>query len=316
MQRSYMEINKIGSGIQYFRETYKISQSRLCRGLCSITTLSRIEAGERDVDSLLLEALLERLGKTPNQFELILSDTDYILYQKRQEIKSLIEAGNYVKAEGLLNMYMKETLLKGNVHKQFIVASRAKLNELCKGSAELTMDMLMEAISYTVPDFMANKIKDYYLSNNELNIIMEIVGHMISAGMNSRAEEIILQILDYLEKRDLTEKSSNLYTEVAVTACKLFIKENNLSKALDICIKGLSKSSGSLKLDNLGELCLIQARLTEILLKRDNKWEPRRKECLKLYLQAYHILSFCGDTAEVHKIRKHLLEEYEWEDTD
>lgn len=315
MEKDGMEINNIGSALQYFRETYRISQGRLCKGLCSIATLSRIEAGERDVDSLLLEALLERLGKTPNQFELILTDSDYILYQKREEITEQIKAGNYEKAEELLNAYKEETLLKGNVHKQFIAAAGARLNELRGGGDGLTMDMLTEAIEYTVPDFKTNMIKDYYLSHTELNIIMEIVRHMIDAGMYSRAEEIVLQVMDYLDKRDLTEKSSNMYTEAAVTACKLFIKKNNPAKALEICKKGLSKISGPIKLDILGELSFIKARMTEMLQKKAGKRESRKKECIKLYLQAYYIFAFCGDTDEAGSIQKHLMEEYEWENT-
>lgn len=315
MHRDNMEINDIGSVIRYFREIYRISQSKLCKGLCSITTLSRIEAGERDVDSLLLEALLERLGKTTNQFELILSDSDYILYQTREEINEQIRAGNFEKAEDLLNAYMKETRIKGNIHKQFTAAAFARLNQLRGGDDELTMDMLTKAIEYTVPDFKTNRIKDQYLSHTELIIIMEIVRHMLNADMYSGAAEIILQVMDYLDKRDLGEKSSNMYTEVAVTACKLFIKENNPEKALEICKKALSKVSGYLKLDNLGELSLIKAMMTEKIQKKEDKWESGKKECLKLYLQAYHIFAFCGDTNEAYRIRKHLMEEYEWEDT-
>jgi transcriptional regulator with XRE-family HTH domain len=83
--------NNIGSAISYFRDTYHISQSKLCKGLCSVSTLSRIEAGERDIDAFLLEIFLERLGKIPYQFELILTDFDYEAYQSRKEISKLIE---------------------------------------------------------------------------------------------------------------------------------------------------------------------------------------------------------------------------------
>lgn len=173
--------NKIGSAIYYFRENNYISQSKLCKGLCSVSTLSRIEAGERDVDSLLLEALLERLGKTPNQFELILTDLDYESYQNREEIKKLIEKKNITVAESRLNMYERISGSKGSVHKQFIVTCRALLNELKGGPMEQTIDLFMDAISYTVPDFKANKINEYHLSNTELNIIIDIIQRMISA---------------------------------------------------------------------------------------------------------------------------------------
>jgi hypothetical protein len=71
------------------------------------------------------------------------------------------------------------------------MTSKALLNELHGGAIEATIELLMEAISYTVPDFKTNKIKDYYLSNSELNIIIDVVQRMISAEMTERAKEIL-----------------------------------------------------------------------------------------------------------------------------
>lgn len=45
------------------REKQGISQERLCRGLCAVSALSRYENGERIPDRLLMNALIQRLGK-------------------------------------------------------------------------------------------------------------------------------------------------------------------------------------------------------------------------------------------------------------
>lgn len=309
------ENNNIGSAIQYFRDTYQISQGKLCMGLCSIPTLSRIESGERDVDSLLLETLLERLGKTANQFELILTDSDYVIYQKREEIKKQIENKDIDAAYSLLNDYEAITDTKSSVHKQFIITCRALLNELQGGAPEKTADLFMEAIYCTVPDFKTNELKEYYLSNTELNIIIDMVQRMIQAQMKDKAKEILLQVLKYLEFHSSMEESIRLYPKIALIAGNLLVEENEFEKAYDICIKGLKANKGSRKLDYCGELSLLKARIVENIAKFNN-WEQEREGCLELYLQAYHVFDFCGESAATEEIRKHLLEEYQWEDTD
>jgi transcriptional regulator with XRE-family HTH domain len=311
-----MENNKIGSAIQYFRESYQISQGKLCMGLCSIATLSRIEAGERDVDSLLLETLLERLGRMPNQFELILTEFDYELYQKREEIKKQTEAKEYSSTYALLQEYEQIAATKGNVHVQFIKTYHALLNELNGGTIEATIDLLMQAITCTVPDFKTSEIKDYYLSNSELNIIVDILERMVSAEMNRNAKQILKQVLDYLELHNSLEDNSNLYSKVALIAGRIYMKENNLKKALEICSRGFEKCKGSRKMDYLGELTFIKAQATEGLFKVEVNWEEKKKDCLKLYLQAYYVLSFREETDAAKEIREHLKGEYQWEDID
>lgn len=311
-----MENNKIGSAIQYFRESYHISQSKLCKGLCSVATLSRIEAGERDVDSLLLETLLERLGRMPNQFELILTDMDYVLYQNREDIKKQIENKNYSEAYALLNEYEEIASSKGSVHLQFIISHKALLDELNGRPVEDTIELLMEAITCTVPDFNTDEIKNYYLSNSELYIIIDIIQRMLSAGMMRSAKKILIEILDYLENNNSMEENNRLYPKVAIMASRLFMQENNLDGALEMCNKGLDKNKGSRKMDYLGDLCLLKAQITEGLLKSQDQWKISQKECLKLYIQAYHVLNFCEEQTTAEKIKKYLQEEYRWVDID
>lgn len=311
-----MENNKIGSAILYFRENYKISQIKLCKGLCSVPTLSRIEAGARDVDSLLLEALLERLGKTPNQFELILSDLDYESFQNREEIKKHIEERNVASAEQMLNLYEKIFASKGNVHKQFIVACRALLNEIRHGDVKETIDLLLEAISYTVPDFTASEILDYYLSSTELNIIIDIIQRMFAADMVERAKDILFQVLSYLDNQTSLEENNELYPKVAITGCRLFQRENNPSRALELCMKGIERYSYSRKLDYRAELALIKAQTTEALAKAEGCFEQSFTDCRRLYLEAYYINEFCEEYDVAEEIMLHLQEVYQWEDTD
>lgn len=309
--------NNIGAAIQYFREKYRISQSKLCKGLCSTSTLSRIETGERDADALLLETLLERLGKVPNQFELILSDFDYDAYLTRKEIIKGIEDKDIDEAYRLLDIYDELAEDKVSPHRQFIMISQAHLNELKGGKVEVTLDLLMEAITCTVPDFNTKKLSNYFLSNSEFNIIIDILQKMISANMINDAEKVLDQIIDYLFWHEYMENSKRHYPKVASIGGKFYLEQKKFDKALELCEKGLENHRGSYKMEYLGELLNIKARATEISLKAKNEWKDnKKKECLRLFIESYYVLDFCSEDIEAGKVNQHLQEGYQWEGID
>jgi tetratricopeptide (TPR) repeat protein len=282
-----------------------------------VSTLSRIEAGERDIDGYILETFLERLGKIPYQFELIISDFDYEAYQSRMEISRLIEDKAIDEAYKLINEYNKIASDKGTPHRQFVMVCRARLNELNGGRPEATIDMLMEAISYTVPDFNTDAISEYFLSYFEFGIIIEILQKMILFGMTARAHKILDQIIDYMFWHSQMEQNINIYPKVAVIGGKFLLEQNELDKAMELCNKGLEINKGSRRMGYLSEIYLIKAQAIEGKIKSSNLWKKCEKnDCINLYLKAYHLFNFFEERTVSDNIKKHLQEEYQWEDID
>ena len=79
------------------REKRGISQERLCRGVCAVSALSRYENGERIPDRLLMNTLIERLGKSSDKLVTMISCQEYAYFEwkskgKEGEISSLEEA--------------------------------------------------------------------------------------------------------------------------------------------------------------------------------------------------------------------------------
>lgn len=80
--------------LKYYRKKYCLSQEEVCDGLCSVATLSRLEQGEREIDSLLGQALLGRLGKEVTLFETILNEEDLGLWKVRTAIENDVKKMN------------------------------------------------------------------------------------------------------------------------------------------------------------------------------------------------------------------------------
>lgn len=96
-----------GKMIFTLRSHYKISMEKLAKGICSITSLSRFESCERIPDKLLLDALLQRLGKSSDKLEAIMTVADYRLFVHREKIEECIITEDYKTAKELLSEYEK-----------------------------------------------------------------------------------------------------------------------------------------------------------------------------------------------------------------
>ena len=114
-----MNLNTIGEILRFYREKYNFKQSDVCNGICSISTLSRIENGNKAADSLILECLLGRIGKEVLQFEMILNDYDYSLWMLRKQIEREFVRNDKRLTEKILNIYQEQMPQNENVHKQF-----------------------------------------------------------------------------------------------------------------------------------------------------------------------------------------------------
>lgn len=72
------------------REKQGISQERLCRGLCAVSALSRYENGERIPDRLLMNALIQRLGKSSDQLTTMISCQEYAYFEWKRKVKEAL----------------------------------------------------------------------------------------------------------------------------------------------------------------------------------------------------------------------------------
>ena len=124
-----MNLNTIGEILRFYREKYNFKQSDVCNGICSISTLSRIENGNKAADSLILECLLGRIGKEVLQFEMILNDYDYSLWMLRKQIEREFVRNDKRLTEKILNIYQEQMPQNENVHKQFYMYYKLQILE-------------------------------------------------------------------------------------------------------------------------------------------------------------------------------------------
>ena len=149
-----MDFQTLGVLLYRTREKKHLSLLDVCSGICSQSTLSRVEQGSRELDSLTSEMLLGRIGREVTRFELILNAEDYYLNQLRIEINENIEEKNYIKAKEKINLYRQHMPAEGKVHEQFCCYMECRILIAQNEITEKLSALLLRAIRYTIPDYL------------------------------------------------------------------------------------------------------------------------------------------------------------------
>ncbi len=134
------------------RKGKNVTQEELCRGLCSVSMLTRIEKGDRLPDKLMRDRLLARLGISNDGYEDFLQPDEYVLWKDRQELAKAIQDRDCETAEELLSKYYRAPESKNVVERQFYLTMQAQLMRQRRAGEEELRKIYGEALALTVSD--------------------------------------------------------------------------------------------------------------------------------------------------------------------
>jgi len=174
-----MKINTLGSFLKYYRKKYNFSQEKLCSGICSVGELSQIENGVRVVDSLTAEALLGRIGKNVLQFELLLNDKDYYLWNLREQIAKGEKEEKWGLVKQLIYIYKENMPTNKNVHLQFYLFHKAKCEIVDLDTPEEIFELLHQALTITKPEIELDNTENVLYSPMEIEIYILLLQHKL-----------------------------------------------------------------------------------------------------------------------------------------
>lgn len=259
-----MRQNDIGKIIFTLRKHYNISQEMLSSGLCSDATLSRIELGERIPDKFLLDALLQRLGKSPDKLETILSERDYYLYVKRQAIEKAIFEHDFSLAESELKTYEEQKECEEKLHQQYVYKIKSILIEELNSDTNESIQCLLNAISLTLPEFHIDTIFQYLLSIEEIYLLLMLAQAYSKIELNQEAFHILHNLINYLDdKYSDEEEKVKVYPKAVYLLSKLLLMQDKYQELVELCLKtiDLIVSNGVINcLLELLQLCIIGLR--------------------------------------------------------
>lgn len=173
-------------------EEHHVNQTELCRGLCSNSALSRYLIGERRMDRLLLSALMQRLGKSPDKFVSLLTDAEYRYFDWRLRILDQIADQDWEGAERLLSeREIADKELNEPLQEQFYLMMCGVLQEKLRGDKKGATSFFYRAVCATIPEFSGKLRPQSMLCMQEINALLLWQGHL-------RDEETSAALTDFL----------------------------------------------------------------------------------------------------------------------
>ena len=150
------------------------------------------------------------------------------------------EDATFLKAGNDLLIQMKKSgSFEEGVNKQYLMSYEAILLNEAFVEHDKVMNIAMQAINITYPEFNLKKYNGEVLVFEEATLIHSLAVSLLNAGQHKQAIKIIVQILKglLLLPKDDNQKEKML-PPILLTLAKCYMAEKDYDKALEVCIKG------------------------------------------------------------------------------
>lgn len=197
-----MNKEALGEFIRMKREEKGISQEELADGIVSVSTLSRIERGQRLPRRANLQQLLSRLGCSEVVINSIFDNDDFALNLIKYELRLAYMVGDYQKAGRLLfefkSAYENASPANRQVYDTISALIEQKENKITDGEALVRLE---SALRLTYPKYSRGNLPKY-LSYDEIIILNNIAIRLWRTGDREKAVEMLYHISDFYDSQN------------------------------------------------------------------------------------------------------------------
>lgn len=165
-----VQCDRLGVYIGRARVHEGLNQEKLAEGICRIDVLSRIESGEREAEKMLIDVLLQRLGKPVEQFVRLLDVEEAESLKRREAIQNYLREGQLEEAEKILADYRQRKT--GILQKQFIMVMEINLRYFKGEEKSKLSDLIMKTLQLTQPNYGKRSLSELLFSRNEMNLLV------------------------------------------------------------------------------------------------------------------------------------------------
>ncbi len=149
-----------------------VKRENLCRGLCSLSALSKYLSGKGRMDRLLLTALMQRLGLSPDNFATLLTEGEYRYFDWRQRLAVAQMERDWEGVERLLEDEGEDVFCNQPLREQFRLMIQGRLQEKLSGDRNRSLILYREAVGKTLPGFNGRLEEYMLLSAQEISAVL------------------------------------------------------------------------------------------------------------------------------------------------
>lgn len=277
--------------------------AKVYRNICDKRTFEQIIEGKRDIDILMLEFLLSRMHMQKNYMDIILSDYEFDLNEKRLLLENRINTNKTDEAARLLEEY-RVICPKNKVHQQYILLKQIQIEQ--KKGIDIAPERFQEALELTMSlSVCRERVKsDFVISESE---IVLYVGFLKAQGVLDRKKTKILmtRIQKFFLENHICLK---IYFELGLHLSRLCLEAGKYEEGIALCDDLMDKLSDA---SREYYACEILFQWAKLLQKSGNtslsKWK---------FQEAYYVAVGYMERELAEEIRKYIQEETKWHITD
>ncbi len=247
--------------LKELREKQGLTMKDVSEGICSISTLSRIEKGRQNPYHLIFARLMTRLGHNPKKFYFsVTSKEEFEFITDMRKIDKLIFDREFVEAESLLlpieeNKRARNSTVNAwadskpeetdeqsvaRLELQLIWTARAIIDFNLKKNFDEVEEILLKAIKLTIPFFQEDRIENYLLSTEEATIINWLGGVYYCLGNANKAIEVLYALKENIDRHNTSDfEKANVYGSLLHNLSKYLGLEKRHKEAIELSELGL-----------------------------------------------------------------------------
>lgn len=238
-----MAVYTVGQKILEERKRQKISGEMLCEGICSLSTLSRIENGSQKPSRKVEEALLQRLGCNVEIEERNIDQREMEISRLEHEMTGLMLHKQPLTES--LEKYRQLTGQRGtssNPEKQFLLMAEAiEAFYLNKWELPIVYNQLEEALQCSIPAYKERGLRKIpFFTQTEIVIINNLALVLMEQNKDIEAIDMLGYLIRYLEEQcEDTATVMRKYPMLLQNLAALFQRQKRHEELLATCEKGI-----------------------------------------------------------------------------
>ncbi|MCL2188971.1 MAG: hypothetical protein FWC16_08640 [Defluviitaleaceae bacterium] len=298
----YVNCEKPGDYIGFFRTQATLTQAELCNGICEKSTLNKIETGKLNGTVYQLEALMQRLGRHMEYyFDNYLTPDVFADREMEEEIKTRLATRCYNGAEELINILMQKNTHQKGLGKQIILLRKTALLYNRNQRNATYFSMLMDAWNITRKGVDIDAAHKHRLTIIEISLLSQVATYFCANGEAERG----LRLFENL-RRNLLFYYEDELERMRVYPMILYNLSNNLGRNK----KHAKEMEIILEAENL---CLKHGNLYYAYSIAGNKTTAlydtgKAEECIPYIAIAYYVADLLGYQQSKSAAKKYAVD--------
>lgn len=218
-----------------------MTKKALCEGICSEKTIGRLEAKKTKPNIETVRLLFEKLNLSGEYQRWQVVTKDVKAFPILGEIIRCANNRDFQKTQTLLNQLEQYVSMENPINRQYREEIEINL-KLRQGmiTKEVALKELESILAYTIPLKSAIRKGDKYLTNVEIQCILDIAINMEKSSMNEFYEALI-ELCEQLEKDDGIFEHIAVWEIIMINVSNTYGEMGEFDKSDEISLNNMKK---------------------------------------------------------------------------